>query len=64
MWADVSAPSDLNRTITEHKGELVYPVLADRAFADRLRRGDAPGAFPLTLKTAGLTSELEARLTA
>ena len=33
----VSTPSELNRTISEYEGELVYLVLADRAFAERLR---------------------------
>jgi len=60
----VSTPSELDRTIAEHEGELVYLVLADRAFADRLRREDAAAAFPLTIKTAGVTGELEARLSA
>jgi len=60
----VSTPSDLNRAITEHEGELVYLVLADRAFAERLRSDDAMGAFPPTIKTAGVTAELEARLAA
>jgi len=49
----VSTPSELDRTIAEHEGELVYLVLADRAFADRVRREDAAAAFPLTIKTAG-----------
>jgi hypothetical protein len=60
----VSTPSDLNRTVTEHEGELVYLVLADRAFAERLGSGHAMGASPPTIKTAGVTAELEARLAA
>ena len=52
------------RTIAEHEGELVYLVLADRAFAERLRSDAAAGAFAPTIKTAGVTGELEARLAA
>ena len=52
--------SELNRTISEHEGELVYLVLADRAFAERLR-DDAIGAFPPPIKTAGVTGELAVR---
>ena len=58
----VSTPSELNRTTTEHEGELVYLVLADRAFAERLRSDDPPGAFPPKIKTAGVSGELAARL--
>jgi serine protease len=58
----VSTPEELNRTIAEHEGELVYLVLADRTFAESLAQPGSVGAFPPTINVAGVTSELGARL--
>jgi hypothetical protein len=58
----VSTPEELNRTIAEHEGELVYLVLADRAFAESLAQAGAIGAFGPKINIAGVTSELGARL--
>jgi hypothetical protein len=58
----VSTPEELNRTIAEHEGELLYLVLADRTFAESLAQPGSVGAFPPTINIAGVTSELGARL--
>ena len=41
----VSTPEELNQTIAEHEGELLYLVLADRAFAESLAQPGSIGAF-------------------
>ena len=58
----VSDHDKLNRTITEHEGELVYLVLADRVFAESLAQAGAIGAFPPKINVAGVTGDLGARL--
>jgi hypothetical protein len=58
----VSTPEELNRTIAEHEGELVYLVLADRTFAESLAQPGSIGAFPPTINVAGVTGDLGARL--
>jgi serine protease len=58
----VSTPEELNQTIDEHEGELLYLVLADRAFAESLTQPGAIGAFAPTIDVTGVTSELGARL--
>jgi hypothetical protein len=57
-----SNPDELNRTIAEHEGELVYLALADRAFAESLAHAGAVAAFSPKINTAGVTGELGARL--
>ena len=58
----VSDHDELNRTIAEHEGELVYLVLADRVFAESLAQPAAIGAFPPKISLAGVTSDLGVRL--
>jgi serine protease len=58
----VSTHEELNRTIAEHEGELVYLVLADRVFAESLTQFGPIGAFPPKIKVAGVTGDLGARL--
>jgi serine protease len=58
----VADHDELNRTIAEHEGELVYLVLADRVFAESLAQPAAIGAFPPTVSVAGVTSDLGGRL--
>jgi hypothetical protein len=58
----VSDHDELNRTIAEHEGELVYLVLADRVFAESLAQSAAIGAFPPKVSIAGVTSDLGVRL--
>jgi serine protease len=58
----VSTHEELNRAITEHEGELLYLVLADRAFAESLAQPGSIGAFAPQINTAGVTSDLGARL--
>jgi serine protease len=58
----VSDHDELNRTIAEHEGELVYLVLADRVFAESLAQAGAIGAFPPKINVAGVTGDLGARL--
>jgi hypothetical protein len=60
----VSTHEELNRTIAEHEGELVYLVLADRAFAESLAQPGSIGAFAPTINVAGVTGDLGARLAA
>ena len=57
----VSTPEELNQTIAEHEGELLYLVLADRTFAESLAQPGSVGRSP-TINVAGVTSELGARL--
>jgi serine protease len=58
----VSTHEELNRALAEHEGELLYLVLADRAFAESLAQPGSIGAFPLKINTTGVTSDLGARL--
>ena len=58
----VSTHEELNRTIAEHEGELVYLVIADRRFRESLAQPDSIGAFPLKIKVDGVTGELGFRL--
>jgi serine protease len=58
----VSDHDELNQTIAEHEGELVYLVLADRVFAESLAQPAAIGAFPPKISIAGVTSDLGVRL--
>jgi serine protease len=58
----VSNHEELNQTIAEHEGELVYLVLADRVFAESLVQPAAIGAFPPQISVAGVTSDLGVRL--
>ncbi len=58
----VSNHDELNRAIVEHEGELLYLVLADRAFAESLAQPAAIGALPPKISIAGVTSDLGVRL--
>ena len=58
----VSTHKELNQTIAEHEGELVYLVIADRRFRESLAQPDSIGAFPLKIKVDGVTGELGFRL--
>jgi serine protease len=58
----VSTPEELNRAVAEHEGELLYLVLADRAFAESLAQPGSIGAFAPQINTAGVTNDLGARL--
>ena len=58
----VSNHDELNQTIAEHEGELVYLVLADRVFAESLAQPAAIGAFPPKISVAGVTGDLGVRL--
>jgi serine protease len=58
----VSNHDELNRTIAEHEGELVYLVLADRVFAESLARPAPIGAFLPKINIAGVTGDLGVRL--
>ena len=58
----VSTPEELNQTIAEHEGELVYLVLADRTFAESLAQPGSIGAFAPEIDVAGVTGDLAARL--
>ena len=57
-----SNPDELNRTIAEHEGELVYLVLAERSFAESLAQPRGIAAFAPRMNLAGVTGELAARL--
>jgi hypothetical protein len=59
---NVSNHDELDQTIAEHEGELVYLVLADRAFATSLAQPGAVGAFPPKINVAGVTTDLAIRL--
>jgi hypothetical protein len=58
----VSNHDELNQTIAEHEGELVYLVLADRVFAESLAQPGAVSAFAPKISVAGVTSDLGVRL--
>jgi serine protease len=58
----VSSHEELNETIAEHEGELVYLALADRTFAQSLARPDSPTAFRAKINVAGVSDDLGARL--
>jgi serine protease len=58
----VANHEELDQTIAEHEGELVYLVLADRAFAMSLAQPGAVGAFPPKINVAGVTTDLGIRL--
>jgi hypothetical protein len=58
----VSSHKELNETITEHEGELVYLALADRTFAQSLAPPDSPTAFRAKINVAGVSDDLGARL--
>ena len=58
----VSTHEELNRALAEHEGELLYLVLADRAFAESLAQPGSIGAFAPRINTAGVTNDLGARL--
>jgi hypothetical protein len=57
-----SNPDELNRTIAEHEGELVYLVLAERSFAESLAQPRGIASFAVGMNPAGVTGELAARL--
>jgi serine protease len=58
----VSSHEELNETIAEHEGELVYLTLADRTFAQSLARPDSAAAFRAKINVAGVSDDLGARL--
>jgi serine protease len=58
----VSTHEELNETIAEHEGELVYLALADRTFAQLLAWPDSPTAFRAKSNIAGVSDDLGARL--
>jgi serine protease len=58
----VSTHEELNETIAEHEGELVYLALADRTFARSLARPDSIAAFRAKINLAGVSDDLGARL--
>ncbi|HWH99783.1 MAG TPA: S8 family serine peptidase [Propionibacteriaceae bacterium] len=58
----VSSHEELNETIAEHEGELVYLALADRTFAQSLARPDSPTTFRAEINVAGVSDDLGARL--
>jgi serine protease len=58
----VSTYEELNQTIAEHEGELVYLVLADRRFAQSLAQPNSLPAFRTKINVAGLSGDLGARL--
>jgi len=60
----VSTHEELNQTIAEHEGELVYLALADRAFAKSLIQPDSLRALSAKINTAGVSGDLGARLVA
>jgi hypothetical protein len=60
----VSRYEELNDTITEHEGELVYLALADREFAKSLSQPDSIASFRTKINIAGVSGDLGARLTA
>jgi serine protease len=61
---NVSTYEELNQTIAEHEGELVYLVLADRAFAQSLKQPDSIARLRAKINTAGVSSDLGTRLAA
>ena len=58
----VSNYDELNQTIAEHEGELVYLTLADRVFAESLAQPGGFAAFAPKISIAGVTSDLGLRL--
>ena len=60
----VSNHDELNQTIAEHEGELVYLTLADRVFAESLAQPGWIAAFAPKISVAGVTSDLGVRLAA
>jgi serine protease len=58
----VSTHEELNQTIAEHEGELVYLVLADRAFAKSLAQPNSIAALRPKINVAGVSGDLGARL--
>jgi hypothetical protein len=60
----VSTHEELNQTIADHEGELVYLALADRAFARSLLQPDSIAAFRAKINAAGVSGELGARIAA
>jgi serine protease len=58
----VSTHVELNQTIAEHEGELVYLALADRAFVRSLIQPNSLGALSAKINTAGVSDDLGARL--
>jgi serine protease len=58
----VSTYEELNQTIAEHEGELVYLAAADRFFAQSLAQPDSIAAFRSKINIAGVSGDLAARL--
>lgn len=58
----VSTYEELNNTLAEHEGELVYLALSDRSFARSLAQPDSIGALRAKINTAGVSGDLGARL--
>ena len=58
----VSNYDELNQTIAEHEGELVYLTLADRVFAESLAQTGGIAAVAPQISIAGFTSDLGLRL--
>ena len=58
----VSTHEELNETLAEHEGELVYLALADRTFAQSLARPDSAAAFRANINVSALSDDLGARL--
>jgi hypothetical protein len=58
----VSTYEELNRTIAEHEGELLYLVIADRRFRESLAQPGSISAFRPKIKVNGVTGELGVRL--
>jgi serine protease len=58
----VSTFEELNRTIAEHEGELMYLVIADRRFRESLAQPGSISAFRPKIKVNGVTGELGVRL--
>ncbi len=58
----VSTYEELDRTIAEHEGELLYLVLADRRFRESLARPGSTGAFAHKINVPGVTTDLGVRL--
>jgi hypothetical protein len=60
----VSTYEELNQTIAEHEGELVYLALADRAFVQSLKKPDLITGFRAKINISGVSGDLGARLAA
>ena len=61
---NVSTYEELNQTIAEHEGELVYLTLADRVFARSLAQPDSLAALRTKINVAGVSGDLGAQLVA